>query len=252
MKPQSFKAASARARFCTVTIGTYSSAPEADLASTPVASGLWRAVVTTAVTAKAAAVRRIAPTLCGSVIWSSTSTMPAGLDLVDFGRGQRVGLRQQTLMHGVRAEAAGDRIGPHQISAAPAARRSPRRGGARRSRSHRACGCGAADFPAPRDRVPAVKNDRIVRPVWCRRKGGRSFGRCPRFRATGSGDDLPTVAAGVRARDAALVTCVRPKLEGPCGSGHATCSPICWPGTMQPFDSGPRSLALPRYRDRSR
>src|SRR5262249_32348634 len=42
---------SARARFCTVTIGTYSSAPEADFASTPVASGLWRAVVTTALTA---------------------------------------------------------------------------------------------------------------------------------------------------------------------------------------------------------
>ena len=51
-----------------MTIGTSSSAPDADLASTPVASGLWRAVVTTAATANAAAVRKIAPTLCGSVI----------------------------------------------------------------------------------------------------------------------------------------------------------------------------------------
>ena len=48
--------------------GTYSSAPEADFARTPVASGLWRAVVITAATAKAAAVRTMAPTLCGSVI----------------------------------------------------------------------------------------------------------------------------------------------------------------------------------------
>ena len=60
-----------------MTIGTSSSAPEADFASTPVASGLWRAVVTMALTAKAAAERMMAPTLCGSVIWSSTSTMPS-------------------------------------------------------------------------------------------------------------------------------------------------------------------------------
>src|SRR5664279_5907032 len=51
--------------------------PEADFASTPVASGEWRAVVTMALTANAAAERMMAPTLCGSVIWSSTSTMPS-------------------------------------------------------------------------------------------------------------------------------------------------------------------------------
>ena len=77
MKPRSFSSLSARARFCTVTSGTISSAPEADFASTPVASGLCRAVVTIALTANAAAERRMAPTLCGSVIWSSTSTMPS-------------------------------------------------------------------------------------------------------------------------------------------------------------------------------
>ena len=77
MKPRSFISVSARARFCTVTSGTSSRAPEADFASTPVASGLWRAVVTIAFTANAAAERMIAPTLCGSVIWSSTSTMPS-------------------------------------------------------------------------------------------------------------------------------------------------------------------------------
>ena len=86
--PRSRSASSARARFCTVTMGTYSSAPEADFASTPVASGLCRAVVTTAATAKPAAVRRIAPTLCGSVIWSSTSTMPAGSRSSSSGEGR--------------------------------------------------------------------------------------------------------------------------------------------------------------------
>ena len=40
MKPWSFNPVSARARFCTVTSGTSSSAPEAAFASTPVASGL--------------------------------------------------------------------------------------------------------------------------------------------------------------------------------------------------------------------
>ncbi len=98
-----------------MTIGTSSSAPEADLASTPVASGLWRAVVTMAATAKAAAVRMIAPTLCGSVIWSSTSTMPEGVHILDVGRGQGIGLGEKPLMHGVRREPRGDRIRPHQF-----------------------------------------------------------------------------------------------------------------------------------------
>src|ERR1700722_12619107 len=49
-------------------------AQEAALARTPVAAGLWRIGTMTALTAKALAVRRIAPTLCGSVIWSSAST----------------------------------------------------------------------------------------------------------------------------------------------------------------------------------
>ena len=48
-------------------IGTMSSAPEAALAITPVSRGEWRAVVTTASAPKAHEVRRIAPTLCGSV-----------------------------------------------------------------------------------------------------------------------------------------------------------------------------------------
>ena len=46
------------------------------------------AVVTTAATAKPAAVRRMAPTLCGSVIWSSTSTMPAGSSSSSSGEGR--------------------------------------------------------------------------------------------------------------------------------------------------------------------
>ena len=58
------------------------------MASTPVASGLWRAVVTIAFTANAAAERRMAPTLCGSVIWSSTSTMPSSCKSSMSGEGR--------------------------------------------------------------------------------------------------------------------------------------------------------------------
>jgi DNA-binding HxlR family transcriptional regulator len=75
-KPCSRNSSMPRERFVTVASGTYSSAPDAALARTPVASGLCRAVVTMAVAANAAAVRKIAPTLCGSVIWSRTRTMP--------------------------------------------------------------------------------------------------------------------------------------------------------------------------------
>jgi hypothetical protein len=42
-----------------------------------VAAGRGRAVVTIALAAKAAAERMMAPTLCGSVIWSSTNTSPS-------------------------------------------------------------------------------------------------------------------------------------------------------------------------------
>ena len=69
-------------------IGTSSSAPDADFASTPVASGLWRAVVTIALTSNAAADRRMAPTLCGSVIWSSTRIMPSAASVSMSGEGR--------------------------------------------------------------------------------------------------------------------------------------------------------------------
>ena len=114
-KPRSFSAVSARARFCTSTSGTSSSAPEADFASTPVASGLWRAVVTIAFTAKAAAERRMAPTLCGSVIWSSTSTMPSCFSVVDVGRGQGIGFRQHALVHGIGPEPLVDQLRAHDL-----------------------------------------------------------------------------------------------------------------------------------------
>ena len=98
-----------------MTNGTCSSAPEAAFASTPVASGLWRAVVTMAVTANAAAERKIAPTLCGSVIWSSTSTTPSVGKFLDRRRGQRIGLQIKALMHGVGRQPRRDRVGPHDL-----------------------------------------------------------------------------------------------------------------------------------------
>ncbi len=50
-------------------------------------------------TANAAALRTMAPKLCGSVIWSSTSTMPSSAMLFERGRGQGIGLGQNSLMH---------------------------------------------------------------------------------------------------------------------------------------------------------
>ena len=64
-----------RDKFTALTIGTMSSAPEADLAKDPDSGGALRSCTTTASTPNAAAVRKIAPALCGSVIWSKTRTI---------------------------------------------------------------------------------------------------------------------------------------------------------------------------------
>ena len=72
MTLSSFSSASERARFCTSATGTCSSAPDADLASAPARGGLCRRVMTRPAAPNTAAERRMAPTLCGSVTWSST------------------------------------------------------------------------------------------------------------------------------------------------------------------------------------
>ena len=72
--PASPISSSARARLTTRAHGTRSSAPDAALATTPLSGGEWRSWVTMPTAPKAAAERRIAPTLCGSVTWSSTSS----------------------------------------------------------------------------------------------------------------------------------------------------------------------------------
>ena len=84
--------------------------PEADLARTPVAAGLWRAVVTIASTPKAAAVRTMAPTLCGSVIWSSASTTFSPLERVEFGRGEGISLEVEPLVDGIGLDEAVDLV----------------------------------------------------------------------------------------------------------------------------------------------
>ena len=71
--PASAISSNARARFTTRAQGTRSSAPDAALATTPLSGGEWRSWVTIPIAPNAAAERRIAPTLCGSVTWSSTS-----------------------------------------------------------------------------------------------------------------------------------------------------------------------------------
>ena len=79
------------------------------------ASGLWRAVVTTAVDreARGSAQDRAHIVWIGDLIEHEHDA--GRFDLVDFKRGQGVGFRQQTVMHGVGAEAGGDRTGPHQF-----------------------------------------------------------------------------------------------------------------------------------------
>ena len=80
-----------------MTIGTYSSAPEADFASTPVASGLWRAVVTTAVTAKpaAGAQDRADIVRIGDLVEHQHDARRR--DVLELGRGQGIGFGQQPL-----------------------------------------------------------------------------------------------------------------------------------------------------------
>jgi len=51
---------------------------KADFATTPPSGGAWRSCVTSAAALNPAAERRIAPTLCGSVTWSSTTIGRAG------------------------------------------------------------------------------------------------------------------------------------------------------------------------------
>ena len=53
---------------------------------------------------KAAAERNTAPTLCGSVTWSSTSSMPSVIDIVERDQRQGPGLEHNALMHGVGAQ----------------------------------------------------------------------------------------------------------------------------------------------------
>ncbi len=91
-------------RFLTSTMGTRSSAPLAALASTPESGGLCRSVRTRPDAPKAAAERSAAPTLCGSVTWSSTSRMPFVIDIVEADGRERPGFERHALMHGVGAE----------------------------------------------------------------------------------------------------------------------------------------------------
>ncbi len=85
------------------------------MASTPVASGEWRAVVTTALTAKAAAraqdradIMRI-----GDLVEHQHGAV--GRDVLDVERGEGIGLDQQALMHGVGREPRRDRVRPHDL-----------------------------------------------------------------------------------------------------------------------------------------
>ena len=101
-----------------------SSAPDAALARAPDWGGAWRSCTTTAVTPKAAAVRRMAPTLWGSDIWSSTSTMRrfrAGLfqHFVQVAGLEGLGFQRRALVHRAGRQQPVDGAGFHGFRPAP-------------------------------------------------------------------------------------------------------------------------------------
>jgi hypothetical protein len=108
--PASAISSSARDRFTTRTHGTTSSAPEALLATVPDSGGAWRSWVTIAQALKAAAERMIAPTLCGSVTWSSTTTGRSRIGLEHVFKVhvfQRVAFQHQPLVRRVARDQPG-------------------------------------------------------------------------------------------------------------------------------------------------
>ena len=103
--PAAFNAISVRAMLTARSSGMVSSAPDAALASAPVSSGALRSWVITAATPNAAAERRMAPTLRGSVTWSSTISGPGAVQrLLQAGRPERVGEQRGALVRDVAAE----------------------------------------------------------------------------------------------------------------------------------------------------
>ena len=99
------------------------------LATTPDSGGAWRSCVTIAAAPNAAAERRIAPTLCGSVTWSSTTTGAAARR-----RAPRRGRRRRAGRIRAPAPGAAHRARP----AARGRRRRPIRPGNRRAARRRA------------------------------------------------------------------------------------------------------------------
>ena len=109
-KPRSFSSFSARARFCTVTSGTSSSAPEADFGQH--AGGL-RAVAGGGDDRLDRKRRRRAQDRADIVRIGDLVEHQHDAFLgqrIDIGRGQGLGLRQQPLVHGVGAEPLVDRV----------------------------------------------------------------------------------------------------------------------------------------------
>ena len=94
---------------------------------------------------------------------------------VDVGRGQRIDLGQQPLMHGVGAEPLVDGAGADQSPASPGSGCSPRSAAAPRSRSPTGCGSCAADWPAPPSRCASHKGSPARRAA--RRGRARPVGR---------------------------------------------------------------------------
>ena len=97
-KPRRLSSSIASARLTTGCGGISSSAPEADLASTPDSCGLCRRVVTSAPAPSATAERMMAPTLCGIGDLVEHQQQPAVRQLRDGQRNERPGLDGHALV----------------------------------------------------------------------------------------------------------------------------------------------------------
>ena len=92
-----------------------SSAPDADLASTPVASGECRAVVTMALhrEGRSRAQDRADIMRVGDLVEHQHGAFRG--DVLDVERGEGIGFHQQALMHGIGPEPRVDRVRPHDL-----------------------------------------------------------------------------------------------------------------------------------------
>ena len=145
-----------------MTRGTSSRAPDADFASTPVASGLWRAVVTIALDGEGGGRAQNGADIVrvGDLIEYQYDAV--GFEFGHSGSGEGVGLRQQALMDGVRPKAGVDDVRTDQFGFDRERGTIIGEGARRVLRCQQAANAARGIFECRLDRVPAVKHGRPI------------------------------------------------------------------------------------------